>query len=515
MKKIFFSAASLLLLAGSANAQYDNYAALFGRQTSFGGTARYAAIGGAGTALGGDLGAATVNPAGLGMYRKSEFSFSPNFGSGGSNTTFLDNTDHDNKGSFSISSLGIAICGAKDDLDKSDWRGGTFSLGMSRTNNFHNRVSFSGVDDANTKSSIADNFVQNANGIAEQDLANYPLPYLAYSTYLINPIVPGGNQYTNYLDSLGGFGSMAKEGTYTTKGGQYQWNIAYGANYKDKFYIGGGLGITSINFKEDLTYTETHDYSNVPGGSTASFDVLTFNDNNQVKGTGVNFKLGYIYKVNDILRLGTTVTTPTYYWMNQQYSSDLTVSYPSYVLDENGNPLGTKSQSTDPGYFKFNYTTPVKLAVGASIFAGKSGFISADMEYIPYQLSDLSGRNNADNKFLKQYNRIITNSYQNVLNLRLGGELRVDIFKLRAGLAYLPNPYKSSDDVNRDVAQISGGAGVKLNDFYIDLGIVNTRYESSYQPYSLNSDYNIGPAPIAVSKNSLMNVILTMGFYFE
>ncbi len=523
MKKVFFSASMFMwTLTFHATAQYDHYASLFGRQTGGGGTARYASIGGAATTLGADLGAAYVNPAGLGMYRKSEFSFSPNFGFAGSNSSFLDNTgEQERKGSFSFSNLGIAICGLKSDLDKSDWRGGTFSLSMSRTNNFHNRIGFSGLDE---HTSMADFFVENANGTSQANLdAQSPYdPYgdgitslggLAYWTSMIEPDTNSSspNQYQNYKE----FDIFDKEATYTTKGAQYQWNIAYGANYKDKLYLGGVLGINTINFREDVVYSEYTDGSYNTGGVTNMFDNFTFNDYNKIKGTGVNLKLGYIYKISDVVRIGTTITTPTYYWMNQEYSSDLSVTYPPHLLGGE-----TVSESTTPGYFKFNYTTPLKLAMGTSIFAGKNGFISADLEYIPYQLSDLSGRTSADDRFFRPYNKIISDSYKNVLNLRLGGEARIDIFRLRAGLAYLPNPYSYSDNVNRDIAQISGGVGVRLNDVYFDLGIVNSSYASSYQPYAVYNTYDSFTgqrltAPTATSKNSLTNIILTLGFYFE
>jgi len=496
-------------MINSASAQYEGYAALFGRQMFSGGTARYLSIGGAGTSLGADLGAAAVNPAGLGMYRKSEFSFSPNFGFSGSSTSYLDQSERDNKGSFSLSNIGLAICGAKDDLDQSEWRGGTFSLTMNRVNNFNSRISFSGTD---PHSSMADYFVQLANkgpNTSENDLiAEDPsnssgtgivdLPGLAYWTYLITPT--SSTTYTDYLSNE----TFAKQGTYTTTGAQYQWNFAYGANYKDKLYIGGGLGITSINFREALTYTETTD------NSANAFSTFTFDDYNKIKGTGVNVKLGYIYKASDVVKIGTTITTPTYYWMNQNYSSDLSAIYPSSNLA--GAPSGTTVyQSTVPGYYKFNYTSPLKVAAGMSLFAGKAGFISGDLELVPYQLSNFSSKDNDINAFFQPYNRVINNSYKTILNLRIGGELRMDILRLRAGLAYLPNPYQYSDGVNRNVEQISAGAGVKLDNVYFDLGVVNTRYQSSYQPYTLDN-YD---APTAVSKNSFVNAVITMGFYFE
>ncbi len=544
MKKIFFTISLLAYSVATVHAQsdanytpYNNFPAIFGRQTMNGGTARYTAIGGAGVSLGADLGAAYVNPAGLGMYRKSEFSFSPNFGFSGSNTSFIDpnNSTSDDKGSFGISNLGIALCSNKSDLDKSDWRGGTFSLGMSRTNSFHNRISFRGTDE---QSSMSDAFVEQANGIPVSEIEQedpysdagsgiFSLPALAYYSYLIGPTGP--EQYTNYKQ----FEIFDKEATYTTKGSQQQWNIAYGANYKDKLFIGGTLGINSINHRQDLSYTEISDYSYNPDDSTYMFDDFTYNENIKTKGTGINLKLGYIYKISDVVRIGSTVTSPTYYWMNEQTNMDVTVNFPSYLLDDYGNPLGTTAEGGS-NLIKYNYTTPAKIAIGTSFFAGKAGFFSADLEYVPYQLSDLSPRNKdldfdspltprakaeIKNTF-SNANNFISQQYKNTLNLRLGGELRLDIFRLRAGLAYLPTPYQSNDNVKRDIAQISGGVGVRLNDAYFDLGLVNSRFESSYQPYTLNTTTDLFTgdfitAPTAISKNSLTNVVLTVGFYFE
>src|SRR5688572_28001569 len=51
-------------------------ALLFSR-TRPGGSARIQAMGGAQTALGGDYSSALANPAGLGMYNRSEITFSP------------------------------------------------------------------------------------------------------------------------------------------------------------------------------------------------------------------------------------------------------------------------------------------------------------------------------------------------------------------------------------------------------------------------------------------------------
>ena len=67
---------ALLCLAGEVSAQNEVDALRYSR-LDFGGTARSQAIGGAQTALGADAGNLSGNPAGLGLYRRSEFSFTP------------------------------------------------------------------------------------------------------------------------------------------------------------------------------------------------------------------------------------------------------------------------------------------------------------------------------------------------------------------------------------------------------------------------------------------------------
>ncbi|MDA3853446.1 MAG: hypothetical protein PF444_04305, partial [Bacteroidales bacterium] len=62
------------LFSISAQTAFD--ALSFSREVS-GGTARYMSMGGAFSALGGDFSTLSVNPAGIGIYRSNEFTFTP------------------------------------------------------------------------------------------------------------------------------------------------------------------------------------------------------------------------------------------------------------------------------------------------------------------------------------------------------------------------------------------------------------------------------------------------------
>ena len=84
MKKLMTILLAVAILNGKATAQdnvpYGYYIdALRFSQTYAGGTAMNLALGGANTALGAELTSISGNPAGLGLYNRSEFAFTPGF----------------------------------------------------------------------------------------------------------------------------------------------------------------------------------------------------------------------------------------------------------------------------------------------------------------------------------------------------------------------------------------------------------------------------------------------------
>src|SRR5688572_3229027 len=85
-------------LSGWAQGFVEN-ALLFSR-TKPGGTARIQAMGGAQIALGGDFSSALSNPAGLGMYNRSEITFSPAFNTYSSDAEHLGSKSSDSKNVF-------------------------------------------------------------------------------------------------------------------------------------------------------------------------------------------------------------------------------------------------------------------------------------------------------------------------------------------------------------------------------------------------------------------------------
>ena len=80
---------SSLFIQVSAQTAVD---ALRYSRTIAGGTARYMALNGAFGAVGGDFTVLSTNPAGIGIYRSSEFTITPSIFTGGTQSTFMGNT---------------------------------------------------------------------------------------------------------------------------------------------------------------------------------------------------------------------------------------------------------------------------------------------------------------------------------------------------------------------------------------------------------------------------------------
>ena len=107
MKKIAILCLSLFV-AASAFAQTAEDALTLSQEFPEG-TARSVAMGNAFTALGGDLGAIAINPASSGVYRCSQFSFTPSFNTARSTASYLGNSAQSRKTGFTVSNLGVVM----------------------------------------------------------------------------------------------------------------------------------------------------------------------------------------------------------------------------------------------------------------------------------------------------------------------------------------------------------------------------------------------------------------------
>ncbi|WP_338768767.1 hypothetical protein WAF17_08475 [Bernardetia sp. ABR2-2B] len=479
---------------------------------TMGANARIQGIGGAATAIGGDISSASVNPAGLGYLQRSEITFSPSLSFLGSDATYnlgSQNTPtEDAKLNFNFAQLGGAFVLPSN--NSSGYKGGAFSISYSRLNSFHRRTSYEGT---NSQNSIIDYFIDQSNGIPWSQI--YPasggatdLLALAYNTYLTEES-NDDNGGMNTYDSPVPYATTLQRETIEYSGAQSQWNFSYGGNYDDKLFFGVGLGIQSFNYDEVKQYEEiVTDQTIVP-----VLNNVIIGENLSISGTGINLTAGVIYRPIYAVRLGASITTPTYFSINDTYNASIDAFYNNYNYGTDENPLflNDVGESTVDIESTYNMTTPLRASLGAAFFVGKFGFISADVDFINYESSKLLSPP-AEFSFTAD-NQTIKNLYASTMNYRLGAELRLNTFYLRGGIGLYGNTMKEDfrrEDEDAFQTRISGGLGIHKKAFYVDLAVVQQATNTAYTPYSLSDNSN----PTIDIRNTTTNVVATVGFHF-
>lgn len=504
--QLFIVGLAVLCLGQSAKAQIEPGSfgyyqdALRFTQTSPFGTSRFQAIGGAGSVLGGDLGSATLNPAGLGLFNRSQFVLTPSLNLKQFNNEFLGNNINNENTRFEIGNFGLALNFNKADLEPGSWRGGTIGFTYNRINDFNQSISYSGQ---NNNSSIIDAMLNRADGFFPEELGG--IEQVGYDHYLINPIPGAEDIYVSFVE-----GFPLQREMISRTGNIDQINIAFGGNFEDKIYLGAGLGFTSTDYSYSRVFTETFDDPTI-----SSFEI---DERLDVSGTGVNLNLGAIFRPTNYMRVGASITTPTWYNFSEESDAIYTSIYKNYDVanftDDNGNRLiledtvlNRLQSQTNILFSNYNLRTPMRLNAGIAFFIGKNGFITADIERLNYSnahVSSLDFDSESDNN-------TIDNIYQSSTNFRIGGEYRYNIFRLRVGYASIGDPYKESfDGLDRSRTTISGGLGLNVGRYFIDVAVSQTNFNETFTSYSFVD----GTGPTANIENKLLKSSLTFGLNF-
>ncbi|MEI7595352.1 MAG: hypothetical protein WCK02_06345 [Bacteroidota bacterium] len=479
MKNIILTIGIILGTIGITKAQNDVDALRYS-YIGFGGTAKSIGAGGAYGALGGDASCLSVNPAGIGIYRKSEFNFSANVLKGSTESSYLGTTREDMKYNFNFGNFSLIGAFKLDTARSKGWKYLNFGFGSNRLANFHNRIDIEG---RNTQNSLSDQYVILANGNNFDNLDSYSTA-LAWNTYLIDTL-PGT---TNSFISAVPASDIKQRKLIETKGGINETYISLGGNYNNKLYIGGTFGFPSVRYVQESSYTENDDKDTING-----FKSLTLNEHLKTTGSGINFKLGIIFRPVDWVRLGAAVHTPTFYTLHDEFSSKMTTTF------DNGKSYSDESKG---GSFDYELTTPMRAIGSIAFVIGKIGFISADYEVVNYTESQLRSKNYT---FFDE-NDAIRQKYTSQSNLRIGGELNLKPFAVRAGYALYGSPYRTGiNDASR--TSYTFGFGYRDKDFYLDFAYVLTTSTEDYYLYSIVPE-------ASKNKFSSNSLITTLGFRF-
>ncbi|MGY6545236.1 MAG: OmpP1/FadL family transporter, partial [Cyclobacteriaceae bacterium] len=419
-KKLLFATSFFLLSAGFSLAQtsYFEDALRFSKYYSTG-SARILGLGGTQISLGGDISNIHSNPAGLGFFRKSEFSLSPSYSIAQSQTTFLGQLQNDRTPNFSLPNLSLALSSPKGPLEAGSFRGGTFGISFNRIANFNNQ--FGHFSTQNNQSSLLDFYISQYNAFGEPPLG-------ATDGLVLDIELVQGNETDGFFrDPLYAIGQPLSDEIIITEGGISQTSISYGANFDNKLFIGGGIGLQSVNFFQNRIFGE--EFRDSDGIRSLIYSI---EDNTQINGFGANINLGLIYKPIETINLGLNFKSPTWHRLNKEVDANIIGEF----YDLNGQLEFSEREFSNIELSTNSLRTPIFVSGGATYFFGKNGFISADIDYIDYSQNRINSRD--FDPTIDNFE--ISNSLGQTINYRIGGEYRLNFWRLRAGYAFYGDP---------------------------------------------------------------------------
>ncbi len=462
MRSIFLAAFGLLMSVGLTAQTLDDAIRL--STLDHIGTARFMGAGGAMTALGADYSASAYNPAGLGLIRRSELTFTPLLYTNNTDARWAANRENDRFSNLQFSNFGLVISGQP--RNSGTFTNLSFAVGYNRLANFHSHI----FSSTRNEGSILDRFTELGRGLEPERIDDFEVGP-AYDVFALI-FDPTDNTYSSDLEAGT---ALRKEHTFRTEGSINEIYLSFAGNLREKLIMGLTLSVPIVNITEDKIYFEEDDE-----GVNPVFRSFEFTENDELSGVGFQLKAGMIYRHSQALRFGLAIHSPTWYSMSSEFTTSATYDYDVTQIEE-GIPPGPQTANSPRGLFDYNFTAPWRIMSGVGYLIQNRGFISFDIEYLDYT----SGRFNFESRFSSDErvrNNEIGNELGSALNFRLGGELALDLFRVRGGLQFIESPFESVDD--RDLIW-SLGVGIRESDFFLDLAYQRGLREGAYNPYQV------------------------------
>lgn len=495
MKRIYSVIAGILVVSAATFAQNVDDALRYS-QIFYGGTARFMSMGGAFTALGGDISSLSQNPAGIGVFRSSEITLTPQLMYNKTSASFNGITE-DYLYNFNLNQAGIV----SNVLSKSGTTGllsFNFGYSFNKTNNLYQSVIIHGI---NNKSSMADYWTGISGGLYKDELGDkVPDAAIAFDAWIIDTL-PGSNTqygtvYSNYGDNPPSRYGQDVRRLITYDGFTGEHAISFGGNYSNKIFFGGTFGITQLRYSSYYQHAESTDLS-----LASRFKNFTYVDYFDNSGTGYNFKLGAIFKPVETVRIGLAFHSPTWYHINEYINDN---------ISSNFTDGGHYEYANTPNRYEYGLTTPFRFLTGVAVQIEKIALLSFDYEFTDY--SSAKFHQTGDGFDYSDKNMNIKNSLKSVNNLRAGGEIRLNNVYFRTGYSYYGKAFKQGEDnENLDYTAFSFGTGFREKNISIDFAYTHNKYSQKYYLYPLDNSFE----PAVANLNSTQNMFtLTFGYKF-
>lgn len=519
MNKIFLSCAlSFVGLSAFAQGGYDAGNII---QNDLNGTARYVGMGGALNALGADLSTMSSNPAGTGLFRKSDVSFTASCvitGEAGQVDMGRSRASVDNGGvvfAFPVDNSGSGLQFVN------------VGVNYRKNRNFfgNNMVGIKGLGTEGNYSQTFQlaslcNDAYSA-GDMSKGLAYMSAPFTDDDRNIVddegNPVDCSVVDY--YNGAYQGVGAQAANYYRSTYGNNSEIDMNVAINVSDRFYAGVTFGIYSLNYFRNSFYEELAAFPHQDDGTNHYYD---FSNSYVTSGSGFDIKLGFICRPIEAspFRVGISVSTPAWYRLTDANSSMLYVDN-QYI------------SSLNSGDYDYNFRTPWRFNLSLGHTIGNKIALGAEYEFCNYasaHYSDINGNSlSIYNDDKDEHNGDVKSVLKIQHIAKFGVEYKpLDWLSLRLGYNYVSSAYKNnkrnwlyydSDITDTDytnwhgINRITCGVGFRWNGGYFDIAYQYQGQKGDFYAFSTsnNSDNQLQASTI---KNNRSQIMGTLGFRF-
>ncbi|KXB85132.1 hypothetical protein HMPREF3034_00313 [Prevotella sp. DNF00663] len=491
------------------------------------GTARYVGMGGAMEALGADISTISTNPAGLGLFRRSQLLISGGLVSQQDAKTSLprDNFRFDGKKTnMSFDQLGFV-------WSNRYGRKSFVNVGF----NYHKSRNF---DQILSAMNTLTNASQNKNTARKHDYGK--ILEFKYGQDVANMIWNGVDagyaQMLSYDKTKGVYRHYNATGFMFgqyQKGyiGEYDFNIS--GNINDRVYLGLTLGYHDVHYRTNSFYTE--DLAATDKAIANTWESL------KITGSGFDIKFGGIFRpvADSPFRVGVYINTPIFYDLDMTTNTQM----------EMGTPDNNMSANHSSSY-SYKLYTPWKFGLSLGHTVGNYLALGATYEYADY--GTINNRLNTGSYYDgwstyettskdAKMNAHTSSALKGVSTLKLGVEFKpVKDWAVRVGYNYLSPMFNkkavrdgsvispgtmnasSTDYTNwKSTNRFTCGVGYTVKKFNIDLAYQYSAQSGDFypfMPYYYNADESAHPENNVADATKVNfkrhQLLLTLGYRF-
>ena len=321
------------------------------------GTARFVGMGGAMGALGADMSVIGWNPAGIGLFRKSDVALT--FGGLWNKNKITE----ERRGTGTFDQIGF-VYNFKTESDVCPYV--NFAFNYQKKKNFHSNFYADSDPDNPILISQMDQLAELA---TEGFDTGWNLTGLAVDNGALSSDVSQSGQKFYYNKFYGDYNQY----THHSEGSLRAFELNFSTNIKDRAFLGLTFGVDNLEYDSWTKYFEASEYIDESG--KAHFGDYSIWNDYRIHGYGFNFKLGGIVRPfeDNSFRIGVAIESPTWYKLKSSVLMDYTDEY-----------TGERSRQVE-SYLDYNPRTPWKFRASMGSTIGSKFAWDVDYELANYK----------------------------------------------------------------------------------------------------------------------------------